>query len=226
MKTFLLILVMLFALTGSSFGEVSQRWTINGITITRFDLGQDVANCYIVSSANGDAYVIDPGGKASEIRQYLKSNQLRVRGYLLTHGHPDHIKALPQLVANVPAPAGIHKKDIPLYSRIMGNSGPFDFFFNDGKHHGPQELSFTVIHTPGHTPGAVCLYFRKEGVLFTGDTLFEEGIGRTDLEGGNAAALRSSLKKLARLPRQTLLFPGHGSNTSLQEALRRNHLSE
>jgi glyoxylase-like metal-dependent hydrolase (beta-lactamase superfamily II) len=108
----------------------------------------------------------------------------------------------------------------------MGDSGPFDLFLQDGKSYGTNVLSFAVIHTPGHSPGGVCLYFKQAGVLFTGDTLFEDGTGRTDLDGGEAAALQSSLKKLARLPQQTVVFPGHGGKTTLQVALRQNRISK
>ncbi len=142
----------------------------------------------------------------------------------MTHGHNDHIKGLPELVHKMPAPAGIHSDDVPLYIKRMGNAGPFNLFFQDGKDYGSNTLSFTVIHTPGHSPGSVCLYFKRAGLLFTGDTLFKDGTGRTDLDGGNAIALHSSLKKLAALPPQTVVFPGHGDKTSIQTIQRQNAL--
>jgi len=181
-----------------------------------------VANCYVVNSPNRNAYVIDPGGNATEILAHLNKGHLKVLGYLVTHGHNDHIKGLPQLIQHLPASAGINTNDVPLYAKRMGDAGPFDLFLQDGRNYGTNTLSFTVIHTPGHSPGGVCLYFKQAGVLFTGDTLFEDGTGRTDLDGGEAAALQASLKKLTRLPQQTALFSGHGGKTTLQVALRRN----
>jgi hydroxyacylglutathione hydrolase len=209
-------------LTVSSLGGTPQTWTIKDIHVARLDLGEDVANCYVVSAANRDAYVIDPGGNATYIIEHLKKEHLKVVGYLVTHGHNDHIQGLPQLVREMPASAGIHSDDIPLYTKRMGNAGPFDLFFQDGKSYGTNLLSFTVIHTPGHSPGGICLYFKRAGVLFTGDTLFEDGTGRTDLDGGDANALQSSLKKLAALPPQTVVFPGHGGKTSIRVARSQN----
>jgi hydroxyacylglutathione hydrolase len=215
MKKYILTGGILMFLMTLSFGATSQTWTIHGIRVSRLDLGQDIANCYIVSSESREAYVIDPGGNARYILEYLKKERLKVLGYLVTHGHNDHIKGLPELVEEMPAPAGIHRDDVPLYTRRMGNSGPFDLFFEDEGEYGTGLLSFAVIHTPGHSPGSVCFFFKRAGLLFTGDTLFQNGTGRTDLDGGSATALESSLKKLAALPAESVVFPGHGGWTSI-----------
>jgi glyoxylase-like metal-dependent hydrolase (beta-lactamase superfamily II) len=187
------------------------------------DLGKGTANCYVVSSNDKNAYIIDPGGNAEEILKHLENNKLKVLGYLITHGHNDHIRALPDLHKKSPASSGIHSSDIPLYRKGMGTSGPFDLFFEDGKTYGTDDLKFTVIHSPGHSPGGVCFYFEEAGLLFTGDTLFAGGrVGRTDLDGGSNEELTASLKKLSRLPPLTKIFPGHGETTTRDRELSDN----
>jgi glyoxylase-like metal-dependent hydrolase (beta-lactamase superfamily II) len=191
----------------------SQTWSIGNLNVTCLFLGDNVANCYVISTENRGAYVVDPGGNASEIIAYLKEKKLNVTGYLITHGHNDHIKGLPQMHKSMPASAGICALDLPLYIKRMGTPGPFDYFFQDGATYGTDDLQFTVIYTPGHSPGGVCFYFKKAGVLFSGDTLFKNGKGRTDLDGGSDIALQTSLKNLGKLPPQTVIFPGHGGKT-------------
>jgi hydroxyacylglutathione hydrolase len=195
-------------------------WHFKGIDVTRLLLGKNIANCYVVSSEKSKgAYVIDPGGNAEGILAFLKKEDLTVKGYLLTHGHNDHIKALPQLYKEMPAIAGIHAADVPLYKKRMGDDGPFDLFFEDEETYGDKPLLFQVIHTPGHSPGGVCFYFERAGVLFTGDTLFENGTGRTDLDGGSDQDLKASIKMLRKLPRKTVIFSGHGNKTTRGDAL-------
>ena len=207
-------LLAILLISGLAWAKAPSRtWDIQNINVTCLYLGKNIANCYVVSSSNKDAYVIDPGGNAPAIIEYLKAHDLNVKGYLITHGHNDHIRALPQLHKERPASTGIHASDIPLYRKRKGNAGPFDLFFKNGQTYGTKDLPFTIIHSPGHSPGGVCFYFKQAGVLFTGDTLFKNGKGRTDLDGGSAVELQASLKKLAKLPPRTVVFPGHGAMT-------------
>ncbi len=209
MKKLLLVFTSILMVAGMSLAKSPN------LRVRCLELGKGTANCYVVSSGNKDAYVIDPGGNADEILKQLKKNKLKVVEYLITHGHNDHIRALPDLHKKNPAPAGIHSSDVPLYRKRMGDSGPFDSFFEDGKTYGTGDLKFTVLHTPGHSPGGVCFYFEEAGLLFTGDTLFANGgVGRTDLDGGSKKELNASLKKLSKLPPRTKIYPGHGESTT------------
>lgn len=144
MKTgFLSFLVSVF-LTNTVLAEtIARTWEMQNIKVACLDLGPNIANCYVVSSPDRDAYVIDPGGNASGIVAYLKANQLNVLGYLITHGHNDHIKGLPQAKQIVSAPAGIHSLDVPLYRKRMGNDGPFSFFLEKAR-----VMVRIILHSP------------------------------------------------------------------------------
>jgi glyoxylase-like metal-dependent hydrolase (beta-lactamase superfamily II) len=157
---------------------------------------------------------------------------LRPRYILLTHGHFDHIAALPALAAHaarvygLPAEIAIHRADAPylgpgasqihretlaalgisLAGEFWESLPPAGRLLSGGELLGP----FRVLHLPGHTPGSVGFYDEKAGVLFSGDTLFQNGVGRTDLPGGDSRALEASLRKLFALPGDTAFFPGHG----------------
>jgi glyoxylase-like metal-dependent hydrolase (beta-lactamase superfamily II) len=166
----------------------------------------------------------------------LQQLNLCPRYILLTHGHFDHLAALPDLAAAfTPAPAiAIHKGDASYLGpralevhresfAAVGDASyvdklwkpmpPADRLLSGGDSIGP----FTVIHTPGHTPGSVCYYDEKAGVIFSGDTLFRGGYGRTDLPGGNWAALEHSLKLLLSMDKDLAVCPGHGPGTTIGE---------
>lgn len=212
---FLFVLVGLCAGVARA-GVKEKTWGLGSIQVACLDLGRYVANCYVVSSSNKAAYVIDPGGHPDEVQGYLDRKGLKVSGYLITHAHTDHIRALSYLREALPAPAGIHVSDLPLFKKRVSDPGPaFELFLNEGKTYGAGDLEFSVIHTPGHSPGSICLHFKKGGVLFSGDTLFLSGIGRTDLEGGSDTQIERSLRKLSKLPADTRVFPGHGDSTSV-----------
>lgn len=201
---------------------------VKTITVGPFEV-----NCYVVRGKSSAAFIVDPGADAQRILDEVARNDLRVVGYLLTHGHADHVGALAEVERQYPAPIYLHPADarwaftpanqIPPYyaepekpkSPVLSASGE-DFSF------GAADLIFRIIETPGHTPGGVCFWFPEEKVIFSGDTLFCGSVGRTDLPGGNAAILQNSLKKLTVLPEETRVFPGHGPATTIGAELRDN----
>ena len=181
-------------------------------------VGEMQANAYIVfDPAREDALVIDPGAEPEAIRLALQGR--RLAGILLTHGHVDHIGAAGALRGK-DAPVYIHEKDAAMLTNPNlslavltgdeGYQGEPDFCLEEGEAE-VAGLAFTVLHTPGHTRGSVCYLFNQ--ILFTGDTLFHRGIGRTDFPGGDRAAMETSLARLAALDPELRVCPGHGPET-------------
>ncbi|MDR1736368.1 MAG: MBL fold metallo-hydrolase [Oscillospiraceae bacterium] len=186
------------------------------------------ANCYIVSDG-GEAFVVDPGGGAEELLAFLRDNRLAVRYIFLTHGHFDHIGALDAVRRATGAQAVIHKADAPYLANTRLNAS----FLSEGVVCAGADITVSggetfllgahetgVLHTPGHTPGSVCL---KIGTyLFTGDTLFEDDCGRCDFPGGSRAEMLRSLRLLASLPGDYTVLPGHDVSTTLDRERRVN----
>lgn len=183
-------------------------------------VGKFAVNTYIVfDSKRTDAIVIDPGAEPDAIRLALKGKNLR--GILLTHGHADHIGAVSVLRGDQ-APVYIHQLDADMLTNpnlslanMIGmpkNQGEADFDLKEGTLE-LCGLSIRVLHTPGHTPGSVC--YLIDNTLFSGDTLFEGGVGRTDLPGGNEAKLKASVSYLVQLDPKTNVHPGHGFPTTI-----------
>lgn len=189
-------------------------------------VGAMQVNCYLVWDENEKkAIVIDPGDNASKITDKLNEHGLKCAAILLTHGHFDHITGVNELkeITKAQIYAGrdedqlLKDSDLNVSKRIRRPVcvNP-DILLNDMEITEIAELSFKTIFTPGHTRGSVCFYFEKEKVLFTGDTLFNSGMGRTDLPTGNEAALYSSIKhRIMTLPGDTKCFPGHGEATDI-----------
>lgn len=189
-------------------------------------LGMVQTNCYIIGNGDtGEALVIDPADKAEIIEQDLKANDLVCKGILLTHGHFDHILAVPELTAYTKAPLYAHKAEKVLLSDAGLNSSSSirrgcelepDIWLKDQDILKLAGFSIKVIHTPGHTIGGVCYYFPGQGILFSGDTLFREDIGRSDLPTGDGRQLvESILNKLMLLEDQVKVYPGHGEPTTI-----------
>ena len=178
-------------------------------------------NCYIISNDNGDTLVIDPGGDESLIAHYLEFNKLTLKGILLTHAHFDHIGALPELSKQFEVPIYVAENDQELYKSPANCMKPWFSAIENLPEAGDEAvkidgLEYEIIPTPGHTQGSVCFYFKEEGVVFTGDTLFAGGVGRTDLPGGNDSQLIESIKtKLLTLPEDTVVYPGHGGKSKI-----------
>ena len=187
--------------------------------IYRLALGMLETNCYIVASAKKNALIIDPADEAERIKEFLADKKLTPGFIINTHAHVDHIMADAALglVVMIHALEMEMLKD-PLKNHSTSILGSFDAVakvqpLTDGQVIELDELRFEVIHTPGHTMGCICLF--GQGVLFSGDTLFFSGIGRTDLPDSDAAKMRQSLKRLSVLPAQTTVYPGHGPQTTI-----------
>ena len=202
------------------------------MNIRTLAVGDFEANCYLVSDPDGHTLVIDPGSEPDQIVRLLRNDGLSVAAYLITHGHMDHISALAALEREFPAPVGIHPADAKWAFGGMNQMPPsYDIptkptnlkrALADNQEWTDFALHYRVLTTPGHTPGCVCFYFPEEKALFTGDTLFAGSVGRTDFPGGDDGLLTASLTRLAQLPNETAVFPGHGPQTTIGQEKRTN----
>ncbi|MGC9400258.1 MAG: MBL fold metallo-hydrolase [Anaerolineae bacterium] len=200
--------------------------------IIRLPIGMLGSNTYLLyDDAQKASAVIDPGGDTTPLFEEIEKRGLDIRYLLNTHAHFDHIAANSYVKAKFDVPLGLHPADRALLLEGGGASWfdlayvpspPPDIELVEGKVLELGNLHIEVLHTPGHTPGSVCLYVPEENALFSGDTLFAESVGRTDLPGGEARRLTESLRKLLTLPEETDLYPGHGSATTLSRARRFN----
>ena len=193
--------------------------------IETFTVGMLSTNCYVVNSEKSkEAIVIDPGldlpFEAQQIFDYIAKEKLNVKLILNTHGHQDHISgdAIFQKKYNIPI--YIHKYDASSIEELETSKFPAPVLLEDGSLIKFDNESLKVMVTPGHTPGSICLVGEK--LVFTGDTLFNEGIGRTDFPGGSMRDMRLSLRKLVRLPDYFLIYPGHGPTSIVGEEKRNN----
>lgn len=186
-------------------------------------VGSLYTNCYIVASEKKRAFIIDPGDDVAKIRDVLDVHKLEAKFIVNTHGHIDHIKAN----ADLKLPVYVHasERDLVsdpeknLMSSFLGSFKPIvpARLLKDGDAIELDEMVFKVIHTPGHTRGCICLL--SGGVLFSGDTLFRDGVGRTDFPGASHELLEQSLEKLSALAAAVRVYPGHGAETSLGREL-------
>ena len=188
------------------------------------------ANCYLVSEGQ-DAVVIDPSVPVREITDALGEDGLCLHAILLTHGHFDHMLSLDDLRDAIPAKAYLHRSDSDFpqdaakscYLSMLGRDirhRPAEVLLDGGEVLTFGALRFTVLHTPGHTGGCVC--YRAGDALFTGDTLFADGFGRTDLPGGDWPTLCDALGQLAAMRDEPLtIYPGHGEHAVLADAIDR-----
>ncbi|MGB9612641.1 MAG: MBL fold metallo-hydrolase [Candidatus Margulisiibacteriota bacterium] len=181
-----------------------------------FIVGPLETNCYIVEDEkNREAIIIDPGDEPEKILDFLEKHPLKVREIIVTHGHFDHVGAVWQIKEKLKVKVLMHKNDLPLLS--LTTSPLPDRLLIEKDRVDLGELSFEVLHLPGHTPGSIGLYCEKEKVLFSGDTLFAGTWGRTDLPYSSEKDMATSLKKLLKLPPETKVYPGHGETTTIGE---------
>jgi len=197
-------------------------------------LGPFASNCFIVGSEKTRrGMIIDPGAEAKTILRTVDELRLTIPLIVVTHTHPDHVAALGTVKEATGAEFAIHEAEanatLGPMSRIMtamagGSFGKLpkpDKLLNDGDAIDIDDLHFVVLHTPGHSPGGISLY--GHGVVFSGDTLFNYGIGRTDFPGCSHERLMQSISnKLLTLPDDTIVYPGHGPETTINNEKRGN----
>ena len=204
----------------------------NILKIYKYTVGQMGTNCYFAVDENTlETMVIDPGAEFEKISSVIKTKGLRVIKILLTHAHFDHMLALEELRESTSAPLLIHKDDgeqlcNPEKNLLIRFSGerfspkPAEMLLSDGDKITVGNSSFTVMHTPGHTPGSICLV--SEDTIISGDTLFRESIGRYDFPGGDYNLIMKSLEKIKSLDFNYKILPGHGPSTHLQHEKQNN----
>jgi hydroxyacylglutathione hydrolase len=205
-------------------------WEIDCVVV-----GPIQCNCYIISdSITKEAYIIDPGAESKELLSYLEKKHFDLKALLITHAHLDHVGGIQMVNSAFNVPAYYHSGDRMLYDNLKMQADLFGVSLRELQAEQPtvgeptlehnQNFAFAagavnVIHTPGHTPGSVC--FRAQGeqsLLFTGDTLFEGSIGRTDLWGGNFEQIIDSIQsRLMTLDDRLQVLPGHGDSTTIGE---------
>lgn len=199
--------------------------------VRQLTVGPLQENCYIISDrTSGDAVVVDPGYEAERILAALGAMEVRVQAIWLTHGHTDHVGAVAPLVDALEVPVYMHPADLPLFARAAQTGQLYGMRFDQPE--APDQslsegdsvycgtLAFEVMHVPGHSPGQVA--FVAPGLCFSGDLLFRGSIGRTDLPLSDPAAMPESLKRIAALPDDTVVFPGHGEVTTIGEEKLQN----
>ncbi|MCP1101319.1 hydroxyacylglutathione hydrolase [Aequitasia blattaphilus] len=202
--------------------------------IESFSVGLVGANCYVIcNEETKEGVVIDPGGTSKSLLDYLKQDISTVKAILLTHGHFDHIMGIDKIREIYPADVYVYEAEQD-FLKDANQNGSMPFVNSGYTYHEAISLNeeedfeviglcFQILHTPGHTPGSCCFYEENEGILFTGDTLFLESIGRTDLAGGSPEIFPSIKKKLLTLPEETVVYPGHMGATTIGHEKKYNH---
>lgn len=193
-------------------------------------------NTWGIPLDSGSLMIVDPGGDVEKIIAHIEEQKAELAVIVCTHGHLDHLLALPALHRRFPdSHIAIHPLDAAFlgagatarhrsFFNALGAFGmvepyleempPATMLIGDGDR--IMDTPWQVLHTPGHSPGSVCLYHPEEGILVSGDTLFKDGFGRTDAPGGCWSDLEKSLARLRTLPEDTLVLPGHGPQTTIR----------
>ena len=187
--------------------------------ITTLPLGMLQTNCYIVEQGDR-CLVIDPGAEAQKVLELLEGRGLTLEAILLTHGHFDHVGAVKPLAADTDCRVFLCDRELSLPGAMTNGPLYYTDTYDEGDTLTLAGMTFAVLHTPGHTPGSVCLLFGD--TLFSGDTLFAGSCGRTDFPGSNPADMRLSLTRLAGLDDQITILPGHGESSTIAQEKRYN----
>lgn len=200
--------------------------------VIRIPAGIYAANCYIVySDKTKHGIIVDPGGDSDKILKIIEDKNINIDYIILTHGHGDHIGGVIQLLNELEVPLLVHQDDLDMISDAnmnLSNIMPIgsveleaDRLLKDGDSIKFGDLEAQIIHTPGHTKGGICIKIGDN--LITGDTLFQGSIGRTDLTGGDYDTIISSIKdRLLNFPEDTIVWPGHGAQSTIGSEKRNN----
>lgn len=202
------------------------------MNIVKICNGKLATNTYIVYTDDLEAIVIDPADDVLKISNKIDELNLNLKYIINTHGHGDHIAGNKHLYDKYSCEIIIHEKDasmlqdttsnFSLYLGIVGDQPKADITVKENDIIELGDLKFIVIETPGHTKGSICLYEKEEKVLFSGDTLFNRSIGRSDLPGGSMRQLLKSLEKLLSLPGDVIVYPGHSEDTKISFERKHN----
>ena len=204
------------------------------LIIDRVTIGPLQVNTYLIMDGEtGSAWLVDVGGDDECIAEMVRRHGAKVCAVAATHGHIDHVAGAARACETYRVPFYIHEKDAPLVSAIDIQAGVFGFpktkapaqvsYWSDGQKISIGASSGVVIPTPGHTPGGVCLFFKSDELLLTGDTLFSGSVGRTDLPGGDSRALLESIKNnVYSLQGNLFFYPGHGPRGRLDHERKFN----
>lgn len=204
------------------------------VILETIPVGPLQTNAYLVACpAEREAVLVDPGADGRRLALLAQARELRVTRILLTHAHVDHVGGIAEVCKVTGATVWLNEADRPLYDSVaiqaqifglrVGALPPPDGALRDGDLIEVGTLRAAVLETPGHSPGSICLYFEPQQILLSGDTLFEGGIGRTDLPGGSYPQIAKSIRsKLFALPGATRVYPGHGLATTIGDEKRNN----
>lgn len=205
------------------------------LNIRTYPLGFIQTNCYIISNAKKECLIFDPGGNGEQLVKELKKLNLKPIAILLTHAHFDHIGAVDDVREVFSIPVYIHpsekswltdpgKNGSAKYAEIPNISAKeADFYLSKEEKTSIGDFEFFISHTPGHSPGSLIFYFETDEFAIVGDTLFQNSVGRTDLPGGNEKQLLHSIHtKLLTLPEATVIYPGHGPASTIQDEMNSN----
>ncbi|HHN64750.1 MAG TPA: MBL fold metallo-hydrolase, partial [Nitrospirae bacterium] len=193
------------------------------------------ANCFILYDTDTkETIVVDPGDEPDRIIDFINDRKLKVKYILCTHAHFDHVGAVPELKEHTGALLLIHEEELEIYNAAKDMAAffgydiselpPPDRTLKEGDELRIGRKSFTILHTPGHSPGGICLF--GNGLVVTGDTLFAGSVGRTDFHGGSLSKLRESFQRLMSLPEDTVVLPGHGPTSTIGRERRENFFNE
>ncbi|GAG62411.1 unnamed protein product [marine sediment metagenome] len=206
---------------------------MNKLEIKKFTLGYFAVNCYIAYTTDSkEALIIDPGAEPQKILDFINEKKLKVKYIINTHGHYDHIGANNEIKSVLNAPICIHTLDKELLHSPMSNlsllTGKFykvnaDRVIEEDDEFKIDDKVFKIIHTPGHTRGSISVMV--DDIIFCGDLVFKDGIGRTDLFGGSSKDLALSIKnKIFSINDEVKLYPGHGPETSIKDLKENNYM--
>lgn len=201
--------------------------------VEKFVTGIISTNCYLaVNEDTKQAVVVDPAAAPARLMDHIREEGLKIEAILLTHGHFDHIMGIDGFLKEYSVPVYVHEDDLkmmedPQWNQSAIYTSGYTFAgavpLRDGQTLSLAGYDFQVLHTPGHTPGGCCYYVKSEGVLFSGDTLFQRSVGRTDFEGSSTKDLiRGIREKLMVLPDDTHVYPGHMGETLIGYEKREN----